>query len=437
MANLVDLSQLQTEVLYNDFQEKIEHFDETIVLTERWEIRMLCKIKKLLLISLVFFIISAGDAQAEKLSKPNDIVYASSLDKDGQAILPPRSFNNSLFSSNGPSAITASPTLRPTWKYLEFGSIPPPRIGFSLTLNPLNEIAILFGGKSSTSGELNDLWLTDGSGWIQFQSPHSPSGRHGSNMTYDEARQEVFLFGGGDAGGLLGDTWSFDGVDWTQQYPAHTPPPRSGASMAYDPDRNVVVLFGGWGDTGGMDWEALNDTWVWDGADWKQQFPASLPPARFGASLVYDPARHAMLLFGGGEGGGLLDDTWIWDGADWSEQQPALHPPARADFGMVYDESRQMVILYGGQAQAFTDRTETWAWDGDDWVLLPTIQSPPERLSYMAKLVYMPGLETVILVNDLREIIELPDGTIVFTEWMEVWALTDQYVNFLPLVTQK
>jgi hypothetical protein len=207
--------------------------------------------------------------------------------------------------------------------------------------------------------------------------------------------------------------------------------------MAYDPDRNLVVLFGGWGDAGGTDWESLNDMWVWDGADWEQQFPANLPPARFGASLVYNNVKHSMLLFGGGVGGGLLDDTWIWDGTDWSEQQPAHHPPARADFGMAYDESRQMVVLYGGQLQALADPTETWAWDGDDWELLPTIQSPPERLSYMAKLVYMPGLETMILVNDLREIIELPDGTIVFTEHMEVWALTDQYVNFLPLVVEK
>jgi hypothetical protein len=342
------------------------------------------------------------------------------------------------FRLHEPARLSGLNVVRPTWKQLDFESLPPPRIGFSLTLNPLNKLGILFGGLDSTTGELNDLWLTDGFGWIQFQTLHTPPARSYSSMTYDEARQEAFLFGGGDAGGLLGDTWSFDGVDWTQQYPAHSPPPRSDASMAYDPGRNVVVLFGGGSGFDGTDWETLNDMWVWDGTDWEQLFPASLPPARFGAGLVYDPARHAMLLFGGGTGGGgLLDDIWLWDGADWSEQQPAHHPPARADFGMAYDETRQMVTLYGGQTQAFTDPTETWAWDGDDWELLPTIQSPPERLSYMAELVYMPGLQTVIVVNDFR-IKPLPnDDLSSYTDHMEVWGLYFQYMSFLPFVTEK
>ena len=333
-----------------------------------------------------------------------------------------------LPSTNGTHATTELTALHPSWKYLDFHSLPLPGFVFSLVLNPINDVAILFGGYNSTIGQLDDLWMTDGFEWIQFQTPHSPSGRSVSSMAYDEARQEAVLFGGYDGVNILGDTWSFDGVDWTQQNPTQSPPPRAHACMAYDPDRNLTILFGG-----EEYMEPLDDVWVWDSASWQQQFPAHLPPPKFGANMVYDRVRQVMLLFGGAAGGGLHDDTWIWDGTDWTEQQPAHRPAGRADFGMAYDEDKQLVILYGGQASPPVP-TDTWAWDGIDWEQLQTFQTPPEALSYMARLVYMPALQTVMLFNDHR--IKTFDP-FTFTEYMEGWMLTYQYFSFLPLILEK
>jgi hypothetical protein len=335
-----------------------------------------------------------------------------------------------LSQSQSPSYL---PSLVPTWQRLDFAVLPSPRIGSSLTLNPINQIALLFGGYNATAGELNDLWLTDGLSWLQFHTPHSPEPRTGASLAYDEERQRAVLFGGIGGGAYLGDTWLFNGIDWLQQQPPVSPSPRTTASMAYDPEHNVIIMFGGLVDTGEYD-EAVDEMWIWDGETWQQQFPALSPPARWGAVMVYDQARKSILLFGGTPGGGFWEDTWLWNGASWLEQHPLHHPAGRANFGMAYDEDSQKVILFGGQTDLEVDPTETWAWDGQDWSLLPARQAPPEELAYGAQLVYLPDLQAVMLYNDLREKILLPDDSFIFTESSEVWILTYQHAIFLPII---
>lgn len=351
--------------------------------------------------------------------------------KAGSSLAAASGLINPLASSTrlSPSSISS---LQPEWQSLEFPILPPPRMGASLTLNPVNKIALLFGGHNSSHGELNDLWITDGFGWMQFFTPHSPGERSGASMAYDEARQVAVLFGGSGNQTLLGDTWLFNGVDWIQQYPKTSPSPRSVFSMAYDPDQGQIVLFGGLADMGGKYWEALNDTWIWDGTNWQQISPAITPPARLGANMVYDQAHRSIVLFGGGVGGGLLDDTWVWDGTTWSEQEPSHRPPARINFGMAYDEARQQVVLFGGQSHVGMVN-DTWTWDGKDWQQLLTRQSPPEELAYGAQLVYMPRLRTTILYNDLSQKNTTPDINPIIIERSEVWRLTYQNLIFLPI----
>ena len=325
------------------------------------------------------------------------------------------------------------PELTPTWQHRDFPVLPSPRFGPSLTLNPINQITLLFGGYNSTVGELNDLWLTDGLSWMQFRTPNSPEPRVHASMAYDEEHQRAVLFGGFGGGEYLGDTWLFNGIDWIQQQPPVSPSPRTHASMAYDPEHKVTILFGGLANNGEFD-EAVNEMWLWDGETWQQQSPPALPPARWGAAMVYDQARKSILLFGGTPGAGFWEDTWLWNGSAWVEQHPLHQPAGRADFGMAYDAATQQVILWGGQTDLEVDPAETWAWGGQDWALLPTHQAPPEELAYFAQLVYLPDLQAVMLYNDLREKIVLPDDTFIFTESSEVWVLTYRYVIYLPII---
>jgi hypothetical protein len=326
---------------------------------------------------------------------------------------------------------------QPEWQNLEFPILPSPRIGSSLTLNPINKIALLFGGINSTAGELNDLWLTNGYQWMQFQTPHSPQVRSGASFAYDEAHQEAVLYGGIGGSEILGDTWIFNGVDWIQQQPPFSPSARTDASMVYDPDRKVIVLFGGLKVSGGKYDEALNDLWTWDGNTWQQQSLATLPPARWGANMVYDRANKSIVLFGGsGGGGGFLEGTWLWDGVSWVEQHPLHQPFSRTNFGMAYDEDRQQVILFGGQSSTVIDPTDTWAWDGQDWTQLPTRQAPPKELAYGTQLVYLPNLQSVVLYNAFREKI-IVDDDFKFIEHSEVWILTYRNFIYFPFINEK
>jgi hypothetical protein len=327
------------------------------------------------------------------------------------------------------------PTPQLAWQRVETSGLPEPHSGSAFVLNTTNEIALFFGGYVLDTGLVDELWLTDGVGWVQFKPEHSPAARSGAQMAYDEARKEAILFGGVNADQqLLGDTWTFNGVDWVEQHPQTSPPARTQASMSYDPVQGVTVLFGGLADTGGMYWEALGDTWIWDGKEWEQVFPLVSPQPRFIANMVYDRANEALLLFSGAVGGGFLVDTWLWDGDTWNDQHPLHQPNGRGDFGMTYDESIGKVILFGGQSFAYVDRTETWGWDGQDWSLLPTYRTPPEELAMNARLFYSTRLGSIVMYNGSWLKVDIGDDFYLI-ELSEVWSLSDQYLNYLPYLS--
>ena len=61
-------------------------------------------------------------------------------------------------------------------------------------------------------------------------------------MVYDQAHQQVVMFGG-QAFDFFGDTWTWDGTNWTKQQPSSSPMARWGPGMGYDQvDQNVMEL---------------------------------------------------------------------------------------------------------------------------------------------------------------------------------------------------
>ena len=61
---------------------------------------------------------------------------------------------------------------------------------------------------------------------------------------------------------------------------------------------------------GGGEAFPTNDTWEWDGNDWRSFAPATAPSPRYGPALAYDAARGRVVLFGGTDGNFGLADTW-------------------------------------------------------------------------------------------------------------------------------
>ena len=237
---------------------------------------------------------------------------------------------------------------------------------------------------SQTSGGVSDSWrLASRSEPIRHDSPQ---------LIYDAARGVLVLFGGLICQGAscfpVNDTWTFDGTSWKQQHPATSPPARYYASIAYDEARQVVVVFGGL-NCDNPECTAVNDTWTWDGTTWTEQHPALSPPARYSQAMAYDAKHQQVVLFSGclESCPAMAPDTWTWDGSNWTLQQPMNAPLERAGASLSFDSVRGMTVLFGGATPASTtvpnegiaDYNDTWTWDGRNWNQLSPSASPSGR----------------------------------------------------------
>lgn len=121
-----------------------------------------------------------------------------------------------------------------------------------------------------------------------------------------------FLLYGGQTTGVtsLGDRWALDPVAgaWSRLTGPDAGPRRQYAVAA---DASQAWVFGGLDDGD----RPRDDLWRWDlvGGGWARVTLADgsdLPSARSGATLVADPARGRLLLFGGTGGQGATADLW-------------------------------------------------------------------------------------------------------------------------------
>ena len=236
--------------------------------------------------------------------------------------------------------------------------------------------------------------------WIRRTPSSAPLARSQSAMAFDESQGSVVLFGGASEtsvqSGPFDDTWIWDGHDWRVAEAAVHPSARWGHAIAYDRGRGRSVLFGGTDDITGM-----NDVWEWNGTSWSEVRSDASPAPRWNHSIVYDNARGVVVLFGGLFGSefppssaDLKDDTWTWNGTVWSEQEPESSPSPRRGHSLGYDSQRQRVVLFGGFSGCCT-RNDTWEWDGADWML----QSTPANLAprHNSPMAYVPDSGHVIL----------------------------------------
>jgi hypothetical protein len=254
--------------------------------------------------------------------------------------------------------------LRRGWTRLSPAAAPSPRQGPGMVWDGAAGNVVLFGGVDANGTPLNDTWTWDGTTWTQQFPTVSPSGRRfdTQNMAYDAVTRTVMIFGGLAANNsVLGDTWLWDGLakTWAQQFPATSPSPRR-TMMAYDIATKTVVLFGG--DNGTTD--HYNDTWTWDGTTWTQQFPPSAPSVRGMASMAYDPTLGSVILFGGADtqAGSQSNDTWVWNGINWAQIHPATLPTARWAAGMDYDPTARSLVLFAGFGTHTLDDTWLFSW---------------------------------------------------------------------------
>jgi hypothetical protein len=178
-------------------------------------------------------------------------------------------------------------------------------------------------------------------------------------------------------------------LEWFKPSLIGLPPARCSASMVYDPAMSATVLFGG------NTYNALyGDTWALSkSSGWTQLSPANSPPPLQGASVAYDFATGTVVLFGGTlvripeSDGEDSNETWTWDGVTWTQQFPPMSPSARAwnTNAMTYDAKLGKVVMFGGDDN-FVFNDETWEWDGvsKTWTQQFPAHSPSPRSGTIA-----------------------------------------------------
>lgn len=206
---------------------------------------------------------------------------------------------------------------------------------------------------------------------LPAQNAVTPPAAYSVGGTFDPARGLV-IFGGFQRGLYAGDTWEFRAGHWNRMSGTN-PSPRNGPVMVYDAARHQILLFGG--DTRFTG--PLGDTWVRDSTHWRQVVTEG-PPARSVFAMTYDATRARVVLFGGSGATGLLNDTWEWDGSRWA-RRATDGPPARMLHALAFDPVRGRVVLFGGKPSVDPDAppfADTWEWDGSTWHRM-TVAGPP------------------------------------------------------------
>lgn len=216
-----------------------------------------------------------------------------------------------------------------------------------------------------------------------------PSPRFDGTVAYDPSGRRLFLFGGQDAA-PRNDLWVYSLARRSWEEAAVTgerPPARFGHTMIFDPLRQRLVVFGGQAGAG-----FFSDVWVFSiaGGAWEQVSPSdSGPSRRYGHSAIYDSARDRMVVSHGFTNAGRFDDTWAFNLATnaWQNLTPSgTRPLRRCLHHAVYDAANNRMLLYGGCASGFgpCPLADLWSFDlnTNRWVELDSPERPPARQHY-------------------------------------------------------
>jgi len=253
------------------------------------------------------------------------------------------------------------PSGKAKWEIRQLDAKPPLRVGAGMVYSYGLSRIVLFGGHRNMVAK-DDTWLWDGSMWQMVTStPIQPAPRWSPAISYDPLRQQVIMFGGEDNGKFLSDIWVFDSQGWNEIEPQDGPSARSGSAMAFDSLSQACVMFGGYDGAAHLD-----ETWSWNGKNWSRlpQSTVSYPARRTAMALCQNTFRKGLLLSGGhGDGSLVLEDTWTWDGSQWREEEPG---PRRFSHAMAESSLPDEIVLFGGNNGEDT-LGETWIWNGHVW----------------------------------------------------------------------
>jgi hypothetical protein len=220
--------------------------------------------------------------------------------------------------------------------------------------------------------------------WLDATNSVHPAARSGYGFTYDTGQHYALLFGGVNGSHVYGDTWTLENGVWTNITSDLTisPPARYGATLVYQKHDGFVLLFGGRAANGTL----LDDTWGFNGTTWALLPSPKTPTARFDAEAAYYNRTGAVVLFGGyGPSGAVLSDTWYFrnNSTGW-QHGTGSGPPGVAGAVFANVTGSGYDLLYGGynSSSGYSTATYTWGAGGTTtWSTALTVNTTPGELT--------------------------------------------------------
>jgi PKD repeat protein len=309
---------------------------------------------------------------------------------------------NCSVSSESSAACGPSPKARPLVEQNEWnnetgaliGSRPAGVEEASLTWDAADGYYLMFGGCTLDACPSNETWVYSSGIWsnITADLTIAPSARYGAAMDFDYAADVVLLYGGCGAICPMNDTWTYSGGLWSNVTTSacaeyHCPTATFGSALTFDASfDDTSVLFGGCTDV--ICLGQTNQTAEYIEGYWYYPPIMSYPAARAYMSMVYDPLRSALVLFGGIYSCGVFswcdtNDTWVYnESVRWEYYGSFTAPPSgRGYYQMTWDSQDQAVLLQGGYNETFgMTLNDTWEYQCRstcDWYnVTPTAPSP-------------------------------------------------------------
>jgi hypothetical protein len=219
---------------------------------------------------------------------------------------------------------------------------------------------IIFGGQRGT-GFFDELWAFDPDKrrWRELPAKgQGPRERYGSCMVVGQDGRLLISHGFTDAG-RFDDTRAYDLASgrWIDLTPDGRKPGERCLHDCFTSAAGELVLYGGQ-DDGAF---ALGDLWLLDGArTWDRLDDPRPKPRRLYA--VTEAGAHAYVFGGAGEDNGRFDDLWRIDRETLEFERVRVDgaaPGPRFAGTLITDPTRGRLLLFGGQgAKAKADLWE-------------------------------------------------------------------------------
>lgn len=228
--------------------------------------------------------------------------------------------------------------------------------------------------------------------WRQLSTATSPPDDLSVPMAFDPAAGETIMLSTTTCHHTY--TWAFKGGAWANisSHVSGSPPARTGASMVFDARDGYLLIYGGQKACGAGGY--LQDTWAFSNNSWVKLNIINPPGPITDYGLAYDAYDRYVVMYGGYRVNGTLrgpvTTTFAYAAGNWTLLHPANHPRPLYDLSMAGTLSGARGVLLFGGLSATSYHNDTWTFRGGTWSHVQPRLSPPPRaygvLAYDARL---------------------------------------------------